>query len=149
MHFPHRIQRAAFRPIGVLFRLQISLEDRFQYQNRRHLDHAILDGRYAQRSLLSVGFWDVYPANRQRAIGLRPQRLRPFFQPFRHAALFNLLERDSVHARRTTVGAASPPRLRQHILAMEFVVQRVEPVGRIPLRFGMQRCLQLLEFVRR
>jgi hypothetical protein len=43
---------------------------------------------------------------------LRPQRLHLSFQSFPEAALFNPPERDSVLARRSTVGAASLPRFR-------------------------------------
>jgi hypothetical protein len=34
---PDGIQRAAVLPIAILFRLQIGLEDRFEYQNRSYL----------------------------------------------------------------------------------------------------------------
>src|SRR5271155_2395063 len=43
MDLPHRIQRTAVWPIGILLRLQIGLENRFEYQHRRRLCHAILD----------------------------------------------------------------------------------------------------------
>jgi len=40
---PHGIQRTAVCPIGVLFRRQIGLEDRFEHQNCRRLCHAVFD----------------------------------------------------------------------------------------------------------
>jgi hypothetical protein len=43
MHFPHGIVRVALGPVSILFVLQIGLEDWFQYQNRRHLNHSIPD----------------------------------------------------------------------------------------------------------
>ena len=39
----HGIQRAAVWPIGVLFRLQIGLEYRFEHQNCRTLRHPVTD----------------------------------------------------------------------------------------------------------
>src|SRR5438876_10415565 len=39
----HRVQRAAVLPIGVLFWLQIGLENRFEHQNRCHFRCPITD----------------------------------------------------------------------------------------------------------
>ena len=41
------VQRAAVRPIGILFRLQVGLEDRFENQHGRSLCNPIPDCRYA------------------------------------------------------------------------------------------------------
>ena len=51
------VQGAASRAVGVLFRLQVGLEDRLQDQHRRHLHHAIFDARNAQRPLLAIRLW--------------------------------------------------------------------------------------------
>jgi len=40
---PHCIQRTAVCPIGVLFRLQVGLEYRFEHQNSSRLCYAIFD----------------------------------------------------------------------------------------------------------
>jgi hypothetical protein len=42
---PYRVQCAAVTPIGVLFRLEIDLENGVEHQNRRHHRDAIPDGR--------------------------------------------------------------------------------------------------------
>ena len=42
---PDGIRGAAVFPIGILFWLQIGLEDRFEYQNRSHLAALLADGR--------------------------------------------------------------------------------------------------------
>jgi hypothetical protein len=39
----YRVQCAAVRPIGILFRLQVSLEDRFEDQHCRRLHNPITD----------------------------------------------------------------------------------------------------------
>ena len=39
----HRVQCAAVLPIGVLFPLQVSLEDGFEYQNCRSFRNSIAD----------------------------------------------------------------------------------------------------------
>jgi hypothetical protein len=41
------VQRAAVRPIGVLFPRQVGLEDGFEYQHGRRLHNPIPDCRYA------------------------------------------------------------------------------------------------------
>jgi hypothetical protein len=43
----HRVQRAAVSPIGVLFRLQIGLENRFENQNCRHFRRPISDSGHS------------------------------------------------------------------------------------------------------
>jgi hypothetical protein len=43
MYFPHSLVRVAPGPVSILLVLQLGLKDRFQNQNRRHLDHSIPD----------------------------------------------------------------------------------------------------------
>jgi hypothetical protein len=43
VNMPHGIQRTAVWPIGILLRLQVGLEYRFEHQNCRRLCHAIFD----------------------------------------------------------------------------------------------------------
>jgi hypothetical protein len=43
----HRVQRAAVSPLGVLFRLQIGLENRFENQNCRHFRRPIPDSGHS------------------------------------------------------------------------------------------------------
>ena len=44
---PYSIQRAAVPPIGILFWLQIGLEDWFEYQHRSRLRYPVTDSGYA------------------------------------------------------------------------------------------------------
>jgi hypothetical protein len=44
---PHGVQRAAVLAIGILLRLQVSLEDRFEHQHSSHLHHSVADSGYA------------------------------------------------------------------------------------------------------
>jgi hypothetical protein len=43
---PHGIQRAAVPSIGILLRLQVGLEDRFEYQNSSRLRRPVTDSGY-------------------------------------------------------------------------------------------------------
>jgi hypothetical protein len=61
----HGVQRAAVAPIGILFRLQIGLEDGFEHQHRRH--HAPLDRgwRVFLTAAASHPAWGCIPAARE------------------------------------------------------------------------------------
>jgi hypothetical protein len=50
-HLANGVQGVAFRAVGVLFRLQIGLEDRLQDQHRGHLHDTIFDARDAHSAL--------------------------------------------------------------------------------------------------
>jgi hypothetical protein len=52
-------------------------------------------------------------------------------------------EADSIDSGYPAVGISATPR--QNIQPTEFVIERVKPITRISLRFGMQRFLQLPE----
>ena len=72
IHFLDRIPRTPRRPVSVDIRLQVRLPDRFQYQFRGGLGHAVSDCRYPGRSLpgsqlvehLSSHRWGGYKSDR-------------------------------------------------------------------------------------
>src|SRR5664280_430374 len=78
---PYGIQCAAVPPIGILFRLQVGLENRFEYQHRRRLRNPIADGGYPQRPLLPIRLGYIHPPHRLRLIASTFQLLRQFVQP--------------------------------------------------------------------
>ena len=45
------------RTESVLIAQQVRLEDRAQHQQRRHLDHAVADARYAEWTLAPIALW--------------------------------------------------------------------------------------------
>ncbi len=47
MNVSYCVQCAAASPIGVLFRLQIGLENGVEHQNRRHHDRAVTDSGHS------------------------------------------------------------------------------------------------------
>src|SRR5262245_54870332 len=143
LHLLDGIQRAAPRPVGILLRLQVRLEDRLQDEQCRRLHDTILDRWNPQRSLLAVCFRNVHPTDGLRTIRLLSEFLRHFTQPLLHTVRFDVRERLAVHARRAVVDATTPIGVLQHIRAIHLVVQQVEAVHGRALRFGMQRLLQL------
>ena len=137
------LQRAASRSVGVLLRLQVGLEDRPQDRQDSHLRDTILDRRDAQRSLLAVRLGDVHPPHGLRTIRLPAEFFRHFTQPLLDAVRFDVLERLAVHAGGAVVGTTALVGVPQHVESIHLVIQRVEAVRGRPLRFGMQRRLQL------
>ena len=143
MDVANRVQCTALRAIGVLFRLQVGLEDRLQDQHRRRHDDTILNRRNPQRSRLSrlarLGY--IHPADRTRKIPLRPKFFRQFVQPPLRSVLLDVLERLPIDAWRTAIGLADAVGVPEHISSIHLVVQRVESVVGRSLRFDMQRSL--------
>ena len=80
-HLDHRLLGIAAQPVGILLRLQVGLEDRFEHQQRRRLYHAVLDRWDAQRPLPAVRLGYPYPTHGLRLIRLLTQLLRQFTQP--------------------------------------------------------------------
>src|SRR4029450_1574108 len=66
MNLSHGIQGTAIRPVGVLLRRQIGLEDRLQDQEQSSLHHPVLDRGNPQRSLFAIRLGYPYPSHRLR-----------------------------------------------------------------------------------
>ena len=75
MDLPDGVQGTVVRPVGVLLRLQVGLEDRLQDQHHRHLRHAVPDRTDPQRTLLAIRFRDEDASCRARRVqvGGRPE----------------------------------------------------------------------------
>jgi hypothetical protein len=138
MHGTNRIVRAALGSVGVLFVGQIGLEDGFEHDDGCHLRDPVLDGRYAQRSLLPVRFGDVHPPHGLRLVGFAFEFFRQSIQPRSQPRGLDLLEGLPVHARAAAMGATALIRKGQHVPAINFVVEAVETKRWICLRFGLQ-----------
>src|SRR5262249_39005039 len=123
LHLLDGIQRAAPRPVGILLRLQVRLEDRLPDERCRRRHDRILDRGNPQRSLLAVCFRNVPPTDGLRTIRLLSEFLRHFTQPLLHTVRFDVRERLAVHARRAVVDATTPLGALQHIRAIHLVVQ--------------------------
>ena len=148
LHLDHRLLGIAARTVGVLLRWKISFEDRFEHQQRCAHAHPIAQGRNAQRSKLAIGLRDKHASNRVRSVGLLPERKRQFTQPPLHPIRFDIRKLLPVHTRRALVGAALRISMGQDIVAADLVVQGLEAIARLCLRFRVQRRLQLLNTLR-
>ena len=81
MDLPDGVQGAAVRPVGMLLRLKIGLEDWLQDQHYSHLHHAIPDRANAQRALLAIRFGDEHATHGARSIRSPSQFGRQFVEP--------------------------------------------------------------------
>jgi hypothetical protein len=148
MDVSYCVQGAATAPIGVLFRLQVGLEDGIENQHCRHHDHAVADSGNSQRALLSPRLRYVNPPHREWSILLTFQFLHQFVQPSLRSIRRDLLERLIIYSRRATIGFRAFIGKGQYVLPVHLVVQRVEAKVRRFLRFVVQRRLQLLNTFR-
>ena len=138
VHAPDRVMRAPARPIGVLLRLQVGLEDRRQHQHRRRLRHPVPETRNAQRpELPTLLLRDEDLPNRSWPVGPRLQVPRQRPQPPVHPERLDVRDRLAVHPGRAAVAADGLPGDREHVLAPHLVAQRVEPEAWGSLRFRM------------
>src|SRR6185437_13193996 len=126
---------AGAKPVGAV--LEVGLEDRFQYQQGRHLGDTVPYGRYSQRAHLPVRFRDHHPSNRRGTVRLSLEIGLKVAQVGDYASLMFLdhLNRHTVHTRRSSVGAYSFPGGPEYVFTEDAVVQHVEPKAR--LSFGL------------
>src|SRR6516164_10645483 len=119
----HCVQRAAISPIGILFWLQIGLEDGFEYQNCCHFRCPVADSGYPQRPLFPVRLGYVYPPYREWLIGSAFQLFRQLIQPSLSSVRLDVLECLAVHSCCTAIGFAAFVGEGQDILSIHLVVQ--------------------------
>ena len=107
--------------------MKVGFKDGFQHQLHGSLHHAIFDRRDPQWPGASLGFWDVHPPHRLKAVGLGSQLIlqsaehQPFFST-RHDACDGL----AIHARRAPVCFHLFPGFPEHVAAPHLVVQTVK-----------------------
>jgi hypothetical protein len=137
------------KSIGTV--LEIRLKNRFQYQQRSHLDHPIFQSGYAQWPELSgVAFGYVAPSNRAGSIAFLFQffldLVQKCFNP--SGTCLDLLSVDPVHPAGFAVSTYLFPCRMQHVLTVDPVIQRIEPKLRFPLGLLIELPLQKIEIGR-
>ena len=134
VHFSHRVVGTLSRPVPVGVRLEVRLKDRLQHKLGGGLHHSVPNRRDTQRPLATTRLWNHHPAYRACSIRLLAQLLSEPSQPLPHAPRLDVRKSLPVHARRSTVGTAQPPRVFEDVLAPHLVVEQVEAVVGLPLR---------------
>jgi site-specific DNA recombinase len=133
----YRVLRSPLCPVGVLLRLQVGFEDRFQHEHRRRLNHPVGDRRYPQGAQLAVRLGNPDPFDRFRSVVFLLQPFRQFPEPAFFSVCFDVFESHSIHPGGSLVGFAASVGMVEHVPSMNLVVQEVEPVPGFFLRFGM------------
>ena len=138
MYAHDRALRVSARPVRILLRLQVGLENRRQHQHRRRLRHPVPETRNAQRpELPALLLRDEDLPHRARPVGPRLQVPRQCSQPPLHPERLDVGDRLAVHPGRAAVAANGLPGNREHVRPPHLVAQRVEPEARNSLRFRM------------
>src|SRR5262249_49065831 len=101
---------------------------------RRHAD-PIPQGRDAQRSELAIGLRYVHASDGVRSVSLLPECKRQFSQPSLDPVCLDVRKILAVDTRRALVGAALGIGMRQNVVAADLVVQSVEAIAGLCLRF--------------
>ena len=135
LHLYGSLLGVALSAVGVDFRWKVGFEDRLQHQHRcRHAD-PIPHGRDAQRPEFAVGLRDKHSSDWLRSVSLLPERKRQFSQPPLDPICLDVREVLAVHARCALVGTTLSIGMRQNVLAADLVVQSVEAIAGLRLRF--------------
>jgi hypothetical protein len=137
MHFPHRRQCVSLRPIRVLLGGQVGFKYRRKHQYRGRLHHPVAYRGNTDGPQLSIRLLQVHPPDRLGSIRLLPEGFRQSPKPALYPVRLNVLETFLVHARRPLVGFAAGVGVLQNVSAVYLVVEEVEPILGLFLRFGM------------
>ena len=84
---------------------------------------------------LAIGFRNQHSSNGVRSIPLLSERLRQFTQPPLYPIRLDVRELLPIYARRAPIGAALGIDSVKNILAVQLVVQGIEAIARLSLRF--------------
>ena len=146
VYLSDRVVGSPHRPEPVGDRHEVGLEDRFQHQLQRRLDHPIGHGRNAEFPQLPrpARFGDLAFPHRQRPKRARLELGTQVVQEPRHPdLLLDVGDREAVHARSPGPGVARDPveRHDQRRRVVHEVEQVVEPAARIghrpTVKFGL------------
>src|SRR5437588_8309188 len=121
--------------VGVDFRWKISFEDRLQHQQRGCHADPIPHARDAQRPEFAVGLRYKHSSDWLWPVGLLPERKRQFSQPSLDPVCLDVREVLAIDPRRALVRAALGIGMRQNVVAADLVVQSVEAIAGLCLRF--------------
>ena len=129
---------AQVRSVAVQLRRHVDLEDGFQHHRRGRHHHAVRYPRNPERTkLLAVRLRNPHPSDCLGSIRLPVQFVRQFTKPAVFPIRFDVRKVLPVHARCALVGLAPIVGVPQHVLAIQLVVQKVEPIAPRTLRFRL------------
>jgi len=121
--------------IGVDFRWEIGFEDRLQHQQRCCHADLIPHARDTQWPEFAVGFRYKHSSDRLWPVSLLPERKRQFSQPSLDPICLDIRKILAVDTRRPLVRAALGIGMRQNVVAADLVIQSIEAIAGLRLRF--------------
>src|SRR5215471_12501756 len=121
--------------VGVDFRRKIGFEDRFQHQQRCCHADPIPNARDAKWPEFAVGFRYKHSSDWLWSVSLLPERKRQFSQPSLDPVCLDVRKILAVDTRRALVRAALGIGMHQNVVAADLVVQSVEAIAGLRLRF--------------
>src|SRR5215472_16281802 len=148
MHSLDRVLRAPLRPIAIGIRIEIRFKDWFQQQLGGSLYHPIPNGRDSEGPLATPGLRNQHPSHRLRLIRLRaklvPNTVQPFLQPLR----FDTPEALPIYSWCALIELHQLVGMGQNVFSVHLVVEQIETVVRLFLRFLVQLLLKHPDFNR-
>jgi hypothetical protein len=123
------------RPEPVLLRSQVRFEDGTEHKYHGGLDHTVLHGGYAQRSLATISLWNPDAQKWLWDIGFVPQLFPQRSKPLVYALSVDRLETDPIHTRGAGICPAPTVCFTENVRSADFVPKAVEPKARFGLRF--------------
>ena len=135
LHLYDCLLGVARSPVGVDFRRKIGFEDRFQHQQSCCHADPIPHARNAQRSEFAVGLRYKHSSDWLWPVRLLPERKRQFSQPSLDPVCLDVRKVLAVDPRCALVRAALGISMRQDVVAADLVVQGVEAITGLRLRF--------------
>ena len=133
----YRVLRSPTFPIGVLFRLQVGFEYRFQHDHGGRLYDSVGDRRYPQWAQFAVRLRYPDSLYRFRLVVFLLQPFRQLPQPALFPIRFDGLEILAIHARHALVGFTASVGKFKDVASIDLVVQKIKPITGFLLRFGM------------
>src|ERR1700746_29840 len=121
--------------VGIDFRRKIGFEERFQHEQRGWHADPIPHARDAQRPEFAVGLRYKHASDWLWSVSLLPERKRQFSQPPLDPVCLDIRKILAVDARRALIRAALGISMRQNVVAADLVVQGVEAMAGLRLRF--------------
>src|ERR1700678_1433090 len=124
--------------VSRLFGRHVHLEDGAQHHHRSGHDHSISDTRNSERAkLLAVRLRYPYTSYCLCPIRLPAECVRHFAQPSLFSVLLDVRKVLPVHSWCASIGSTTPVRVPEHIFAIQLVIQKIKPIARRFLRFGL------------
>jgi hypothetical protein len=137
VHRAHSRMGTEVCTVSMLLIRHVGLENRCKHRHRCRHYRSVGKARNAQRAHLAPGLRYPHPPYCFRSIRLPEEFVRQFAQPSLLPVRLDVREVLPVYPRCAMIGFTAPVGVLQHVLAIQLVIQQIEPIARRSLRFGL------------